>query len=683
VTTSTTVTDRELLLGLYRRMQLIRQCEEQLARTHQRGLIHGACHTYVGEEAIAVGVCAHLRPEDVIFSTHRGHGHALAKGVPPRQLMAELFGRATGCSHGRGGSMHLFSPEVGLMGTSGIVGPCILQAAGAAYSFLLLKTDRVAVAFFGDGAVNNGAFHEGLNLASIWKLPVLFVCENNQFATEVPFRDAAGNPSVAPRGTAYGMPGYEVDGNDVEAVHAVAGEAVRRARAGEGPALLECKTYRTRPHAEGMGDFGYRTRAEVEEWKTRCPIRRLRQRLLEPAGEGSTDGNGDAGRVTAAELDAIDAEITAAVAEAQQLAESSPWPDPATATAHVYAAVRARSVSEGSASLADAAGSDMRELSFMQATHEALAEEMARNPAIFVLGEGIGKRGGNFKTTAGLFERYGPERLRDTPICERGFVGLACGAAMTGTRPVVDFMFADFILDSVGEILNQIAKVQYMSSGRIRMPLLLRGCVGIGHSAATHHSGNYYPMYAHFPGLRVVVPSTPCDAKGLLRRALTCDDPVLFFEHRELLGTKGPVPQGDYVIEFGKAAVVREGRDATVVALALMVRRALEACARLAARGISVEVIDPRTVSPLDSETILRSVHKTGRLLIVDEAFAPFGLGAEVAARVIDAGFDDLDAPIRRLHGAFTPTPYSPPLEKAVVPQAEDIERAILELLEE
>jgi 2-oxoisovalerate dehydrogenase E1 component len=677
-TTRTTETGRELLLGLYRRMNLIRQCEEQLARSHQRGLIHGACHTYVGEEAIAVGVCAHLRPEDVVFSTHRGHGHALAKGVPSRELMAELYGRASGCSRGRGGSMHLFAPEVGLMGTSGIVGPCILQAAGAGYSFRLLRTDRVAVAFFGDGAVNNGAFHEGLNLASIWKLPVLFVCENNQFATEVPFCDAAGNPSVAMRGAAYGLPGIEVDGNDVEAVLAAAGEAVRRARAGEGPTLLECKTYRTRPHAEGMGDFGYRTREEVEEWKTRCPIRRLRQRLLE--GEGGAGGNG-AARVTAAELDAVDAEIAAEVAEAQRSAEGSPWPDPTTAVTHVYAEFRARSASKGA--LAGAAGSDMRELSFMQATHEALAAEMARDPTIFVLGEGIGKRGGNFKTTAGLFDLYGPERLRDTPICERGFVGLACGAAMTGTRPVVDFMFADFILDSVGEILNQIAKVQYMSDGRIRMPLLLRGCVGIGHSAATHHSGNYYPMYAHFPGLRVVVPSTPHDAKGLLRRALTCDDPVLFFEHRELLATKGPVPQGDYVIDFGKAAVVREGRDVTVVALALMVRRTLEACERLAAKGISVEVIDPRTVSPLDGDTILASVHKTGRLLIVDEAFAPFGLGAEVAARVIDAGFDELDAPIRRLHGAFTPTPYSPPLEKAVVPQVEDIERAILELLEE
>src|SRR5690349_7763496 len=218
--------DKETLLSLYRVMLVIRRCEEQLAKSYAAGLIHGACHTYVGEEAIATGVCAHLRPDDAVFSTHRGHGHALAKGVPPRELFAELFGRAAGCSRGRGGSMHLFAPEIGLMGTSGIVGPCILQAAGAGYSFKLLKTGQVAVAFFGDGAVNNGAFHEGLNMAGIWKLPVLFVCENNQFATEVPFRYAAGNASVALRGAAYGLPGVEVDGNDVSAVYSAADEAV-------------------------------------------------------------------------------------------------------------------------------------------------------------------------------------------------------------------------------------------------------------------------------------------------------------------------------------------------------------------------------------------------------------------------------------------------------------------------
>jgi 2-oxoisovalerate dehydrogenase E1 component len=650
------------LLELYRKMLVIRHTEEVLARCHQRGLVHGACHTYVGQEAIAVGVCAHLKTDDVVFSTHRGHGHALAKGVSPESLMAELFGRATGCSRGRGGSMHLFSPEVGMMGTSGIVGPCILQAAGAGYSFKLLKSENVAVAFFGDGAVNNGAFHEGLNLASIWKLPVLFVCENNQFATEVPFAYAAGNPEVANRGAAYGMPGVLVDGNDVLAVHSEARKAVERAKSGSGPTLLECRTYRTRPHAEGMGDFGYRTREDVEAWKKLCPIQRLRDLALQQ------------GLASKAELSSIEDAVRQQVAQAQTNAEAAPWPEPSTATTHVYAEPR-------SAPAAPPPGD--REITMMQATLEALESAMARDPAIFVLGEGIGKRGGNFKTTAGLYEKYGPVRLCDTPIAERGFVGLAGGAAMTGTRPVVDFMFADFVLDGLGEIINQIAKMQFMSSGRLKMPILLRGCIGIGHSAATHHSGSYYSPLANIPGLRVVVPSNAYDAKGLLMHALRCHDPVLFLEPRELLNLKARVPAEDYEIPFGKAAIVRSGTAATVVALASMVRLAVDASEALVREGLSIDVIDPRTVAPLDAETILASVRKTGRLLIVDEAFGPCGIGAEIAARVADAGFDDLDAPIRRLNGAHAPTPYSPPLEGAVVPSRDAVLAAIRNLLAE
>lgn len=655
---------KETLLSLYRTMQVIRQCEERLAKSHQLGLVHGACHTYVGEEAIAAGVCAHLRRDDVVFSTHRGHGHALAKGLHPRELIAELYGREAGCSHGRGGSMHLFKPEIGLMGTSGIVGPCILQGCGGGYGFKIKKTDQVAVAFFGDGAVNNGAFHEGLNMAGIWNLPVLFVCENNQFATEVPFQYSSGIPDVGRRAANYGLPGFEVDGNDVSEVHRVAGEAIERARNGGGATLIECKTYRTRAHAEGMGDFTYRTRNDVDQWKKRCPIMRLEDRLVEAGAAGE------------AELDAIAAEVKELVAESHRFAEAAAFPDAQSAVAYVYSETTRRTAGQE-----PPAGG--RETTFVAATHEALAHEMANDPRIFVMGEGIGARGGNFTTTLGLYDKYGADRLCDTPICERGFVGLACGAAMTGTRPVIDFMFIDFINDAFGEMINQIAKMQYMSSGRLKMPVLLRGCIGIGHSAATHHSGSYHSVYTHIPGLRVVMPATPYDAKGLFTRAVHCSDPVLFLEHRELMAVKGPVPEDPYEIEFGKASMAREGTDVTIVALSLMRHHAEKAAVQLAAEGLSVEIIDPRTVSPLDTGTILLSVRKTGRLLIVDEAFQPCGIGAEIAARVAAEGFDDLDAPIQRLNGAFTPTPYSPTLEKAIVPQVEDIVQAVHQLFEE
>ena len=312
------------LLSLYRTMIRIRRCEEQLVRSYATGTITGACHTYIGEEAVATGVCAHLRNDDAVFSTHRGHGHALAKGVTSNQLIAELFGRATGCSGGRGGSMHLFSPEVGMMGTSGIVGPCILQAAGAGYSFQLRQTDQVGVAFFGDGAVGNGAFHEGLNLATIWDLPVLFVCENNMYATEVAFSASARNTDVAERAASYGLHAEAVDGNDVIAVYDAAGAAVARAREGGGPSLIECRTYRTRPHAEGMRDGGYRTPEEVDSWKARDPIAAFSRRLL------------DGDDVSAADLQAVDDGITAEIEAAVVFATDSPRPEPATVTDHVY-----------------------------------------------------------------------------------------------------------------------------------------------------------------------------------------------------------------------------------------------------------------------------------------------------------------------------------------------------------
>jgi 2-oxoisovalerate dehydrogenase E1 component len=665
--------DKELWLEMYRRMLLIRKCELQLAKSHQRGLIHGACHTYVGQEAVAAGVLTSLSNQDMVFSTHRGHGHALAKGMTAECLMAELYGRETGCSRGRGGSMHLFSPEIGMMGTSGIVGPCILQAAGAGYAFKLRKAPNVAVAFFGDGAVNNGAFHEGLNLASIYQLPTLFVCENNQFATEVRFDYASRNPHVANRAAAYGMAGVEVDGNDVLAVHAAAQEAIDRARRGLGPTLIECRTYRVRAHAEGMVDFTYRTHDEVDAWKERCPIARCREALLE-AFEGDEEGD--------AWLDRIEEEITEEVRVANERALAAEYPSPSAAATHVYATVREPN-RLALPPRTPPAGAPARELTFSQATVEALRVAMARDDSTFVVGEGIGERGGNFKTTDGLYAIYGPVRLCDTPISERGFIGLAGGAAMAGARPVVDFMFADFILDAAGEIINQIAKIQYMSNGRIRMPVVMRGCIGIGHSAATHHSGSYYSMYGHFPGLRVVTPSNPYDAKGLFAEALAGGDPVLFLEHRELMATKGHVPEQDYRIEFGKANILRAGSHVTVVSLGQMLPKVLAAAEQLEGEGASVEVIDPRTVAPLDTETILNSVAKTGRLLVVDESFGPFGLGAEIAARVVENGFDDLDAPIKRLNGAHAPTPYSPALENAVLPQVEQITTALRELLAE
>jgi 2-oxoisovalerate dehydrogenase E1 component len=325
----------------------------------------------------------------------------------------------------------------------------------------------------------------------------------------------------------------------------------------------------------------------------------------------------------------------------------------------------------------------MRTLTFVEAAREGLAEEMERDPSIFVFGEGIGARGGNFNTTVGLYDRYGAERLRDTPISERGFTAMAIGAAASGARPVVDFMFIDFLTDAFGDMLNQMCKLQWMSGGRLKMPVVVRGCVGVGTANAAHHSGNYAPLFVHVPGFRVVMPSTPADAKGLLKTAIRSDDPVLFLEHKNVLNLKGPVPEGEHLVPFGKASVAREGTDVTVVGVAFMASLAAAAAEELAHEGVSVEVIDPRTLSPLDIDTVLASVRKTGRLLVVDEDFAPCGIAAEIGMQVMERGFDDLDAPVKRLTGLACPAPYSPALMENLLPTTKTIAGAVRDLLAE
>jgi pyruvate dehydrogenase E1 component alpha subunit len=316
---------RETLLDLYRRMLLLRRFEEAAARTYREGKIPGFIHLYIGEEAVATGVCAHLQPEDTIGSTHRGHAHALSKGVPPREVMAELWGRSTGCSGGRGGSMHLYSKKHGLLGTNGIVGYGLPLGAGAAFAAKYLGTSRVAIAFFGDGGANLGAFHEILNLAAIWNLPVVFVCENNLYATELPFLEATAGQSVAARAAGYAMPGIQVDGQDVLAVYHAAGQAIDRARAGEGPSLIECRTYRYVGHHEGDPGTGYRTPEEVEEWKQRDPIQLFGARLLE--NQAATQDT----------LDELDSEAKAIILDAIEFASQSPWPSPEEASTKVFA----------------------------------------------------------------------------------------------------------------------------------------------------------------------------------------------------------------------------------------------------------------------------------------------------------------------------------------------------------
>jgi 2-oxoisovalerate dehydrogenase E1 component len=644
--------DVAALLVFYERMQLLRRFESVAQIACRKGETPGFLHLYIGEEAVATGVCAHLRPTDWITSTHRGHGHALAKGVAPDVLMAELFGRSGGCCGGRGGTMHLYDRVSGLFGTNGIVAAGIGSAVGAAIGARHRKTDGVAVAFFGDGAINHGGFHESLNFAAIQDAPVIFVCENNLYATATPLASVTRNTDIAGRAGVYGMPGVAVDGNDVLAVWRVMRDATARARSGGGPTLIEAKTYRTVGHHEGDSVVGtYRTQSEVDDWLRRCPVATWRQRLLAEWQIASE-----------VELDRIDARVERIVQDALTFARNSPEPDPATAFAHVFA-----DPINPPAALATPPSCGAVITGWLDAVRDGLAEEMRRNPNILYFGEGTGERGGTFAHTKNLFQEFGGGRMIDTPISEQGFTGAALGASATGVRVVADLMFADFLFEAAGQIVLQAAKLRYMSNGQMSAPLVIRVGSGAVRSAGPHHSGTYHSVWAHIPGLIVCMPATPADAKGLMKTALRASDPVIMLEPKALFASKGDVPQDESLIPFGVARIARSGRDLTIAGAGQMVHRALEAAEELAKEGIECEVIDLRTIQPLDVDTVAASVARTHRLLIADEGWAMFGVGAELAQAMNELAFDELDAPVGRLHTEPVTHPFAPALERAML----------------
>jgi 2-oxoisovalerate dehydrogenase E1 component len=670
------------LLTLLRQMAEIRAFEEKVYDLLGRNVIKGASHLYAGEEAVAVGALAAIGPHDIITSTHRGHGHCHAHGdkhaATPEakqehlnRMMAELCGRATGYCKGRGGSMHIADVANGNLGATGIVGGNIPVATGAALSAAYRKSGQVVLCFFGDGAVQTGNFHESLNMASLWKLPVVYIVENNLYGMSVPFAKASSVPNVADRAPAYAMPAEVVDGMDVLAVHQAVRRAAERARRGEGPTLIECKTYRWFGHSRSDPRV-YRTKEEEKEWRERDPIQRLARRLVE------------ASVATQEEVDAVLAHAQEAIERATEFALSSPMPDPSEVANDVYAPdFWTPAMVEAERALRERVRRDssMRQIPYWQAIVEALREEMRRDPAVMVMGEDVGLYGGAYGATRGLFEEFGPERVRDTPISEATIAGAAVGAAMTGLRPVAEIMYVDFTPLAMDQIANQGAKNRYMFGGKTTVPMVIRTEGGTGRSIAAHHSQSLEALWVHFPGIYVVIPATPYDAKGLLKAAIRCDNPVMFIEHKMLYGIKGPVPEEEYVIPLGVADVKRAGSDVTVVTYSRMVHRALEAADKLAAEGISVEVIDLRSLKPLDVETIVASVKKTGRLVGVTEAYRTGSFLGELFAVVNEEAFDYLDAPMVRVAAADVPVPMSETLEAAAVPSTESVIAGIRRVL--
>lgn len=652
--------DHDHVRALLRGMIRIRRFEEKCYELYTQEKIRGFLHLYDGEEAVAVGVAAALEPRDRVVSTYREHGHALARGVSMESALAEMYGKATGCAGGRGGSMHFFDAETNLYGGNAIVGGGLPLAAGLGLGDRMQGRDCVTACFFGEGALAEGEFHEAMNLAALWKLPVLFVLENNLYAMGSAVARVQANTDFVPRAASYGLPAESVDGNDVVAVEAAARRLVGAIRTGGGPQFLECRTYRTRPHSMFDAEK-YRDKAEVAEWRKRSPITRFQGWLL------------DNGLMHQEQIDAIEAEVEAQVRNAVAACEQAPWEPVEDLARHVVAEVRP-------APPVPVAPGKLVESTYRDCCRQAVTDALLRDERVFMMGEDIGAYGGCYAVSMGLLQEFGPERIRDTPLSEGGFTGAGIGAALAGMRPIVEIMTVNFSLLALDQILNTAATLRHMSGGQFGVPLVIRMATGAGRQLAAQHSHSLENFYAHIPGLRVVAPATLEDARGMLWTALEEPDPVIVFEHVMLYNMAGRLPDNAGPVDIDRAAVRRPGRDVTLIAWSYSLWKALEAAEALAKNGIEAEVIDLRSLRPIDDETVFASIRRTRRAVVVDEGWRTGSLSGEIAARVQEACFWHLDAPVARVCSAEVPVPYPKHLETAVLPQPAGIVAAVKSL---
>lgn len=638
--------------ALLHEMLRIRRFEERCAELYSAGRIRGFLHLYIGEEAIAVGAMRALGPEDAILATYREHGHALARGLPMGEVMAEMYGRAEGSSGGRGGSMHVFDPRYRFYGGNAIVAGHLPLAVGFGLADRQLGRKAVTVCFFGEGAVAEGEFHESMNLAALWRLPVIFACENNLYAMGTALALSESEPSVAAKAAAYRVPAEVVDGMDVVAVEAAMRRTVEAVRAGEGPRLLELRTYRFRAHSMFDAQL-YRDKAEVETWMARCPIRRFRE-------TAEAEGLLAPGR-----YEALDAEATREVDAAVAFAEAGTWEPVAGLLDGVTTPWTPPATKPTAGALV--------KTTFREAARSALREALAADPRVLLMGEDVGHYGGCYAVSKGLLQEFGDQRIRDTPLSESAFVGAGIGAAMNGLRPVVEVMTVNFSLLALDQVLNNAATLRHMAGATVSVPVVIRMATGAGRQLAAQHSHSLEGWYAHIPGLRVLVPGTLADARGMLLAALQSPDPVVLFEHVQLYSAEGELPEDAGVVDIEHAVVRRPGRDLTLVAWGGSLPKVVQAAEALAAEGIEAEVVDLRVLRPWDAETVLASVRRTRRLVVVDEMWRTGGFAAEIAARVQEDAFWELDAPVKRVCTAEVPIPYPKHLEDAALPQVADV----------
>lgn len=657
--------DDSTMVDIYRTMARIAATDLRIQQGLSAGHLQFQYYPCGGQEAIPAGIAPLLETNDKSVITYRCIHDIVAKGTPIREIIAEMYGKETGTSKGKGGPMHLSDPNSGLMATTGIVGAGAPIAAGIALGEQLKGSGNVVTCSFGDGAANIGAVHEALNLAALWDLPVVFVCQNNLYAEYTSYEDSTRSPSIAGRAEGYGMVGEKLDGTDPVAVHEAASRAIERARAGEGPTLLECVAHRLQGHSFGSEEAHMDAEA-LATARENNPLKLYRQRLI------------DEGIASKSQLAEIDASVQAEIDDAQSFADESAAPADTELHIDVFADVNQVPYLQDQSAIVeeeipDAGG---RKITYGQALNEAMDIALTADDKVILMGEDIqDPSGGVAKSTIGLSTKHGKERVRGTPISEQAIVGAAIGASLTGFKPIAEVMIIDFAMVCMDQIANHAAKLRYMSGGRTNVPITLRmlasGNVG---SFGAQHSQCLENWFAHIPGLKVVAPSNAADAKGLLLSCIDDPDPCIVIEAMRCYFTPGEVPEAEYRVPLGKAKIVKPGKDLTIISYSWTMQEAMAAAQQMAENdGIDAEVIDLRSIVPLDMPTILESIGRTGRAMIVHSAVEFGGFGGELAARIQEEAWGKLKAPVARLGAQYTPVPFAQNLEEMHFPNADGI----------
>ena len=642
--------------AVYRALLLPRVIEEKKLRLIRQGRL-SKWFSGFGQEAIAVGVTWALEDDDYVLPMHRNLGVWTTRGVDLERLFCQLMGREGGFTKGRDRTFHFGLPEKNIVGMISHLAAMLPVASGLALAAKLRGQQRVAAAFVGEGATREGDFHEALNLASVWKLPVLFVVENNGYGLSTPTSDVIAVDDIAEAGSGYGMASVVVDGNNVLAVMEAVRNARKRALKGDGPTLLEMKTFRMRGHEEASGTK-YVPKELQEKWATLDPIERFLPIAVEKLG--------------AKRCQSIREELISQIDELAEWALTQPEVTSSAEKEHAdLFAVSAAVETNGAA----AQSSEKR---FIDAISDGLRSWMRDEPESVVMGQDIAEYGGVFKVTEGFLEEFGADRVRNTPIIESAAVGAAMGLALAGMKAILEIQYADFISCGFNQIVNNLATTFYRWGAPVGVTI--RAPFGGGIGAGPFHSQSMEAWFCHVPGLKVVIPSTPADAKGLLLSSLDDPNPVLFFEHKKLYRSiRGSVPDAPVRVPIGKARCAREGTDITIVSWGVGVHWALEAAEEWSTRGVEIEVIDLRTLVPWDREAVLASVRKTSRLIILHEASRTGGFGGEIAAEVTEMAFEHLDAPPIRIGGADLPIAFSKAIEEEVYSARARLDTAIAE----